>query len=97
MGVVNMKVHFIGAVRIRGTKKDTGKNYDFSRVLFAKQIETVDSPSRGVWGFGYEQDSLNLHPEALQKFSAVKLGQLVDLVLEPDPGNPRNTLCTGIA
>lgn len=91
-----MKVTFVGATRRKGTSSKTGNAYDMCMFFYAVRVESVNKPSMQYYGHGYETKEMELNPDALDQFKDVKLGQEIDVSVEPKPTNPRFTWICGL-
>lgn len=63
-----MKALVLGVVHMKGTKKETGKAYDFYQVNIASPMEAVATPTMEKTGTGMEMQQLPLNPLAFPKF-----------------------------
>jgi len=94
-----MKRHFLNAVHAKGTSykadKVNGKPFDFTQVTVAIPFESRSDTNFQSDGFGWEVEKFDLDPMALAQFDGLKLGQEVDLIIEPQPKNSRRTWVTG--
>ncbi|WP_461603178.1 hypothetical protein [Aeromonas rivipollensis] len=86
-----MKVTFIGATRRKGNAKATGKPYDMCMFFYGTPVDPVSNPNMQYYGYGHETREMELDPSALDQFKDVKLGQEIDVAVEPKPSNPRFT------
>lgn len=89
-----MKVQFLNAVRMSGNKN--GKAYDFARVNYIVPLEVVTTEKYQRDGFGFETQFVDLDQKAIGDFRECKLGQMVDLILEPKPQRVRENWCIGL-
>ncbi|MFL9599854.1 hypothetical protein ACKC5Q_04060 [Aeromonas dhakensis] len=92
-----MKVTFVGATRRKGKAKATGNPYDMCMFFYATRVESVSTANMQYYGHGFETKEMELNPEALDLFKDIKLGQEIDVLVEPKPTNPRFTWISGIA
>lgn len=91
-----MKITFIGVQHMRGTSSKTGRDYDFARLLVAKDIEAVFNDTRQVHGYGAEVQEIPLDKTCLDQFALFGVGDQVDVRVEPDPRNFKNNICVGV-
>jgi len=91
-----MKVTFIGATRRKGNAKASGKPYDMCMFFYGTPVESVSNPNMQYYGYGHETREMELDPAALDQFKDVKLGQEIDVAVEPKPSNPRFTWVVGL-
>lgn len=91
-----MKVTFIGATRRKGNAKATGKPYDMCMCFYGVSVEPVSNPNMQYYGYGHETREMELDPAALDQFASIRLGQEIDLIVEPKPSNPRFTWIVGV-
>jgi hypothetical protein len=94
-----MKRLFLSAIQRQGTSykvdKLNGKPFDFTQLNVARPFEASNEANFKSRGFGFDTESLDLDPMAITQFEGLKLGQEVDLILEPQPNNARRTWVTG--
>ena len=95
-----MKRLFLNAINRNGKSfkndKTNGKAFDFTQVTVAVPFEPSDDENYKSRGFGWDVENYDLDPLALGAFDGIKLGQEVDLVIEPQPKNARRTWVTGV-
>lgn len=91
-----MKVHFIGVARRYGTSSKTGKQYDMCMLSYAVVIKPNVTQSMNYSGFGYEVKEVELDPNAMNHFALCKLGEIVDVVVQPNPSDLTRNIVSGI-
>lgn len=91
-----MKVNFLGATRRVGKAKVSGKDYDMSMLFYATPVQPSANANNTFMGYGHESREMELDPQALDQFAGIQLGQLVDVIVEPKPQNPRFTWVVGV-
>lgn len=91
-----MKVTFVGVTRRKGTAKASGNAYDMCMFFYAVPVDSVNKPSMQYHGYGYETKEMELNPDSMDQFKDVKLGQVIDVKVEPKPNNPRFTWVCGL-
>jgi hypothetical protein len=98
----SMQVIYIGANHRQGTSERTGKAYSIAELHYAIPDESsVKKNDDGTlkWnyiGHGMTVRSINLDPNSLADFSALKPFTSVTLLLTPDPRNPSRNQVTGV-
>ncbi len=93
-----MKCHVIGAIRMSGIGKESGKPYDFAQVLFLNPVSVTAGERFSLHGFGFEVGKLDLATDALNQFSEVKFPALLELTIDNVAGrNGLKAVVTGIA
>ncbi|MDR3412614.1 MAG: hypothetical protein P4L87_17010 [Formivibrio sp.] len=80
-----MKALVLNAVHMEGTKKDTGKPYDFYQVSIASKFEPVALPNMNKTGFGVEVQQIPLSRDCFNKFGTFTLPCELDLVTDVVP------------
>lgn len=91
-----MKVQFLNATHRKGTSAKTGKAYDMAMVNYVVPVQPSVSEKMVYMGYGCEARELPLSPDVLPQFAQVKVGDFVDLIVEPDPSYPSRTWVVGI-
>lgn len=91
-----MKVHFIGVARRYGTSSKTGKQYDMCMLSYAVAIRPNVTQTMNYSGFGYEVKEVDLDANALNHFAMCKLGELVDVEVQPNPNDLTRNIVSGI-
>lgn len=92
---LTVKITFIGVQHMRGVSK-AGRDYDFARLLVAKEIEPVFSDNRQMHGYGAEVQEIPLDKTCIDQFALVAVGDTIDIRVEPDPRNFKNNICVGV-
>lgn len=91
-----MKVHYIGVARRYGTSSKTGKQYDMCMLSYAVPIKGNVTQSMNYSGFGYEVKEVDLDPNAMNHFALFKLGEIVDVEVQPNPIDLTRNIVSGI-
>ena len=91
-----MKVRFIGVARRYGTSSKTGKQYDMCMLSYAVPIKGNVTQSMNYSGFGYEVKEVDLDPNAMNHFALCKLGEIVDVEVQPNPSDLTRNIVSGI-
>jgi hypothetical protein len=91
-----MKVHYIGVARRYGTSSKTGKQYDMCMLSYAVPIKGNVTQSMNYSGFGYEVKEVDLDPNAMNNFALCKLGEIVDVEVQPNPIDLTRNIVSGI-
>ena len=91
-----MKVHYIGVARRYGTSSKTGKQYDMCMLSYAVPIKGNVTQSMNYSGFGYEVKEVDLDPNAMNHFALLKLGEIVDVEVQPNPIDLTRNIVSGI-
>lgn len=81
-----MRVQAIGVKRLTGIGKESGKEFDFSRLTILRPIEVTASEKFTVQGYGFETIDIDLENEALAQFAGMKFPAMLDLVVDCKPG-----------
>lgn len=83
-----MRVHAIGVVRLSGTSRNTGNNYDFAQLYYLRPIESRSGQNNSAEGAGQEQASLDISLLSFPKFKSIafpRSGLLLDLTIDNVP------------
>jgi hypothetical protein len=91
-----MKVHFIGVARRHGKSSKTGNPYDMCMLSYAVAIKPATTQNMTYAGFGYEVKEVDLDANALSQFALCKLGELVDVEVQPNPNDLTKNIVSGI-
>lgn len=95
--VGTMQITFIGASRRHGKSGKTGNNYDICELHHAWPMDSKRTDAYTFEAHGCTERKLELSPDALGQFAKCKVGQVLNVSMEPNPRNPERNICTGIA
>lgn len=96
-GTIEMKVTYCGINRRKGVSQKTGNDYDISDLVYLIPFKGKRTDSYNYQGHGHEVKTLSADPACLDDFAAIKLGQEIDVALEPKPENPQHNWVVGLA
>lgn len=91
-----MKVNFLNAQRRFGVSAKTGNKYDICELEYAVPLEDKKTDNYTFRAFGHQSRKIELLADGMADFEAVRLGQEIDLALEPDATRPQFNICTGL-
>jgi len=80
-----MRVKALGAYRMTGTAKSSGKPYDMGKLVIEVPVENMATPTMTRVGYGMTVNELDVLPEAIGKFNfhyPCELDLEVDQVLQ---------------
>lgn len=80
-----MKINVLGVKRITGTSSKTGNEFDMCRIYGMVPVQVGGSQKVSITGYGFEVAEMELEPEALEAFKAVKYPALLDLKTDSRP------------
>lgn len=93
-----MQVQFISATHRFGTsfkKSAQGAPYDICNLAYAVPVKEVSTQNMTFYGHGAEIREIGLAKTAISSFEGIKVGDLIELVLSPNPENPRMNVVSG--
>lgn len=93
-----MQVQFISATHRFGTsfkKNSQGTAYDICNVAYAVPVKEVNTTNMNFYGYGGEIREIGLTKSAMSSFQGLKVGELIELILSPNPENPRLNIVSG--
>lgn len=90
-----MKVKFFNAARRHGTGKN-GKDFDFTQMEAVVPLEKVANAKFNQSGHGFDTKQIGMRPDVLEQCAGLKLGQEVEIVLEPREDNPERNWITAV-
>jgi len=76
-----MRVKALGAYRMTGTSKASGKPYDMGKLVIEVPVENMATPTMTRVGYGKTTNELDVSPECVAKFN---FHYPLDLDLEVD-------------
>ena len=97
-----MEATFISASRRKGRGKKDDSPYDIAELHYGvpeKSGTKNDDDGKVRWAYeayGVQVYTMELHPDHISDFAKCKVGQQVNLILEPLPNNPKNNQVVGI-
>ncbi len=80
-----MRVKALGAYRMTGIAKTSGKSYDMGKLVIEVPVENMATPKMTRVGFGSTTNELDVLPESISKFNfrfPLELDLEVDQVLQ---------------
>jgi len=93
-----IKVQVIGITHMKGKSKKNGSDYEFSQIDYlrtAKPHFKNDTTEIKKAGFEVKQIGCTPDPAVFSEFCMMPFGQLVTLVLQPDPDDIQKSICVG--
>lgn len=93
-----MKVNLIGAKRVQGNAKASGKPFDICTLFVMVAIEQVNNDKVQVIGGGFEIVEMPVLPEAFEKFANLKYPASVEIQMETQARFGKfESVCVGLA
>lgn len=93
-----MQVQFISATHRFGTsykKNSQGTAYDICNIAYAIPVKEVNTANMNFYGHGCEVREIGLAKNSISSFEGLKVGEWIELILSPNPENPRMNIVSG--